>query len=429
MRASRPAIVTLLPTLVPTWTELVPWTDRKGRLHPLRAVVFALLLLPAVWLAIRWEANLLGPERTNAAIHSSGYATIWILLASLAVTPAKVLSGMPNFAVIRRMMGNAALLYAGLHLTLYCLDQHWRLLTIVAEIVKRFYLTIGFVALVGLAVLGFTSTDGWSRWLGRTWKQIHRVVYVLAVLGVIHYVLQSKLDVSQAMLAGGVLTWLLLWRALPTGPDRAWLPLFGLSLAAAVTTLVLEYLWYRFGTHANPMRVVASEFDLSFGLHPAGQVLLLGVLATAAAELRRLGLSDVGGTMLFTIGVYALGALGDDVAALFLGWSYDDILPSDTNRISFDVLWAILLGLVGLARWRLRAHPERRLFDALWVGCVAYQVILVGVGDRHVSAGVAVFIMSASMLLYGQTVPVSRGAAMMLLPLAVFMAYRFGTLL
>ena len=429
MRASRAAFITLLPTLAPTWTELVPWTDRKGRLHPLRAVVFGLLLLPAFWLAIRWTGNMLGPERTNAAIHSSGYATIWILLASLAVTPAKVLSGMPNLAVIRRMMGNAALLYACLHVTLYCLDQHWKLLTIAAELVKRFYLTIGLIALIGLAVLGFTSTDGWLRWLGRTWKQIHRVVYVLAVLGVIHYVLQSKLDVSQAMLAGGVLTWLLLWRALPTGADRAWAPLLGLSLAAALTTLALEYVWYRFGTHANPVRVVLGEFDVSYGLHPAGQVLLLGVLATVGAELRRLTASEAGETVLFTVAVYALGALGDDIAALFFGWSYDDVLPPDTNQLSFDVLWAMLLGLVGLARWRLRLSPERRLFDLLCAACVAYQVIFVGVGNRHVSAIMAIAIVGASVLLYRQTVPISRGAATMLLPLAVFLAYRFGTLL
>ncbi len=429
MKASRPAIITLLPALAPTWTELVPWTDRKGRLHPLRAVVFGLLLLPAAWLAVRWTGNMLGPERTNAAIHSSGYTTIWVLLASLAVTPAKVLSGMPNLAVIRRMMGNAALLYAGLHLTLYCMDQHWRLLTVVAEIVKRFYLTIGFVSLAGLLVLGVTSTDGWSRWLGRTWKQIHRVVYGLAVLGVIHYLLQSKLDVSQALLAGGVLTWLLLWRALPVGPDRAWAPLLGLSVVAAAATLLFEFLWYRFGTHANPIRVVVSEIDVDYGLHPAGQVLLLGLLVAALTELRRLSATAVGGTMLFTVAVYALGALGDDVAALFLGWSYEDILPPDTSPLSFDVLWAMLLGLVGLARWRLRLQAERRWFDALWVSCISYQVILVGSGNRHASAVAAIAIVGASILLYRLTVPVSRGAATMLLPLAIFMAYRFGTLL
>jgi len=411
--------------VAPSWRELVPWTDKKGRLHPLRAAVFGLLLLPLMWLLVRWGAGWLGPERVNAAIHSTGYWTIWLLMASLVVTPLKALSGIPNIVVVRRMIGNAALLYALLHLTLYATDQHWRLWTIAAEILKRFYLTIGAVALGGLVVLGATSTDGWARWLGTAWKRLHRVVYVLAVLGLVHYVLQSKLDVSQALLAGGVFTWLMLWRALPLGKDREWPWLLLISVGAGVATLAFEYLWYRFGTHINPMRVVISETDIAFGLHPAGQVLMLGLVATALAEVRRLALGQAGGTLLFTMAIFALGAFLDDVMALFLGWSYDDILPDDTTPALFDVFWMVLLSLIGLARWRLRADiPLRRLLDGLWVVCVLYQIAIVGLGSRPIGA-VAASVIGVLVLVLGYRVwLVSRGAALMLLPLGVFMAFR-----
>jgi sulfoxide reductase heme-binding subunit YedZ len=378
MSAALMTIQGRLRGVLPTRTELVPWTDRRGRLHPLRATVFGLLFLPLLWLIGRWAFHDLGPEPVNAAIHSTGYWTVWLLLGSLVITPFKALAGLPNIVVIRRMIGNAALLYALLHLTLYATDQNWRIVTIVSEILKRFYLTIGFAALLGLLVLGLTSTDGWTRSLGKSWKRIHRVVYALMALGLVHYVLQSKLDVSQALLAAGVFSWLMLWRLLPSGKDRNWPALVGIGIAAALLTLAYEYTWYRFGTRVNPVKVITSEFDISYGLHPAGKVLLLAAAAAVVAELRRLSMTSFGPTAAYTMITFALGAFVIDGVAVFNGWSFDDILPDGLNPALLTLGGVVLFALLGFIRWRLREQPRHRWIDALWVGCMVVQVAVVG---------------------------------------------------
>jgi sulfoxide reductase heme-binding subunit YedZ len=415
--------------LAPTLTELVPWTDRRGRFHPLRAVTFTLLTLPAAWLLFRWAGHMLGPRAVNTATHSTGYWTIWLLIASLCVTPLKALSAMPNVVVVRRMVGNAALAYGALHLTLYAIDQNWRIATIVTEILSRFYLTIGFVALLGLTALGVTSTDGWIRALGRSWKRLHRIVYGIAVLGLFHYMLQSKLDVSQALLAVGVFTWLALWRMLPAGRDREWRPLLGLALMAAAMTVAAEYAWYRFGTKINPLKVVYSELDVEYGLHPAGQVLALGLLAVGLTELRRIAQAPFGQRVWFTMFVFALGALVDDLAALFMGWSLDDVTPDGSSRVLLDLAWMALLALAGMARWRLRRDWRRHLLDGFWVACVLYHVVMAATGNRNLGASSAMLVLVAAALLGTQVWRVSHMAALLLVPLGGLLAYEAVTLL
>ena len=409
--------------LVPKGDEWVPWTDRRGRFSWLRGTTFALLLAPLAWLLVRWAADMLGPRATNTAIHSTGYTAVWILLASLAVTPMKALAALPNIVVIRRMIGNAALLYALLHLSLYASDQKWKLLPIATEIVSRFYLTIGFAALLGLLVLGSTSTDAWIRHLGATWKRLHRIVYPLMALGLFHYVLQSKLDVSQALLAAGVFSWLMLWRALPAGQDREWRPLLAIAFGAALLTVAFEYGWYRFGTKIDPMRVIRAEFDVQFGLHPAGQVLALGALVTFIAELRRLSMTAFGGSVLFTMLVYGLGALLDDLIALSLGWSLDDLGLDAIPPAALNLMWCVFFSLLGAARWKLRRQPGRHWIDGVWIACIAYQLVVVGTGDRSVGIACAWLIVSASLLLGRYVWTISRGAALMLIPPCLLLAY------
>ena len=111
------------------------------------------------------------------------------------------------------MIGVAALAYGLAHFSLYIVDQNFRLPTVVSEIVHRFYLTIGFIALVGLSVLGATSTDAAVRRLGKRWKSLHRTLYGIAVLGLLHYCIQSKAIVSEAMMVTGFFVWLMAWRA------------------------------------------------------------------------------------------------------------------------------------------------------------------------------------------------------------------------
>ncbi len=416
------------PRLKPL-AERAPWTDRRGRLHPLRAVVFTLLMLPAAWLALRWALDLLGARPVNAAIHATGYWAAWIFMASLVISPAKALLGMPNIVVVRRMVGVAAACYAGVHLTLYMIDQNWRLSVIATEILVRAYLTIGFVALLGLTALGVTSTDGWVKRLGRNWKRLHKLAYGFAVLALIHFFLQSKADVSQATLAAGVFAWAMVWRVLPAGRDRGPVPLVGMAFAAGMTALLFEWAWYRFGTHIDPLRVVRAETDIAFGLHPAALVLLLGLLVAGLIELRGLAQTGFGSRAAYTMLVYSLGALAGGFISLVLGWPLDDVVPEGSSALVLTLTALPLFALLGLARHRLDMLWQRRLVDALWIAAALTPVLAMATESRQVGlAGAAVTVVGA-LLLTACLWTVSRRASALALPLAALMAYQAFTLL
>ena len=268
-----------------------PWLDRKGRLSPLRGTVFALLWVPVLVYAGRYALRDLGPRPLHELLLAAGTWTIWWLLASLAVTPLKAVLGLPGIVVVRRMIGLAAFFYAVLHLMLYAADENWLLLHVAAEIARRFYLSIGFVALAGLTVLGWTSRDAWVRQLGPGWKRLHKLTYAIAALGVFHYYLQSKADASAAVLASGVFAWLMLWRLLPAGRDRSLAGLAALAVLAGLTTTALEFAWYGLATRVDPWRVLHGELDITFGLRPAAEVTALGILLAATFELSRLSLT------------------------------------------------------------------------------------------------------------------------------------------
>jgi len=409
--------------LAPGWSAWAPWTDKKGRLHPLRAVTFVLLVLPGSWLALRYVLGMLGPRSLNELIHGMGFWTIWLLLASLMVTPAKAILGMPGLAVIRRMVGNGALTYALVHLALYMADQKWKLGVIVTEIVLRIYLTIGFVALSGLVVLGITSTDGWARRLGKRWKRLHRIVYGIGFLGLIHYTLQTKADVSLPLLGAGIFYWLMLWRVLPAGRDRGPAPLAGLAVASAALTLVTEWGWYRFGTHIDPMRVLHSELDLAFGLHPVGQVLALGLLVVAAVQLRRWSQGRAGQYAAFWVAVFAATAWADDVTTFVFGFDVFDDDDAGWSWLWTDLTWAGLLAILGFIRWLVRASPKRAVVDALWLACLAYRVVLASNGLRNVEVALATGLAAFWAVLSWQTWRVSKLAALALVPLFALLAY------
>ncbi len=404
--------------------EWAPWTDRRGQLDPLRAAVLTLLLLPAGWLAVRGGLDMLGARPLHAAIHSTGYWAAWILVASLVVSPAKALLGAPNIVVVRRMIGVGAACYAGLHLLLYAAEQNWRPLAIATEILVRAYLTIGFVALLGLTALAVTSTDGWVKRLGRNWKRLHKLAYGFAVLALIHFFLQSKADVSQATIAAGVFAWAMIWRVLPAGRDRGPVPLIGLAIAAALAALAFEWAWCRFATHIDPLRVVRGEFDVTFGLHPAGMVLLLGLLAAGVAELRNLARTRFGAGPGFAVLVYALGGLVGWGAGLALGWSMEDLLPEGMSPGMLTVASVLLFALLGLARHRLRVAWQRRLLDVLWVGAALLPVLEMGAESREVGIYGAALLGAGALVLATRLWNASPAAAALLVPFAGLAAYQ-----
>jgi sulfoxide reductase heme-binding subunit YedZ len=267
---------------------IVPWRDRHGRFLPLKAAVLAAGFIPGAVLAFWWATGALGGRPVTEVIHGTGDWAIRYLLISLAITPAARVLNWPRLLTVRRIVGLTALAYALSHLTLYTVDQNFRLGVVASEIVLRFYLTIGFIVLVGLAVLGVTSTNGWSRRLGHWWKRLHRAIYVLGAIALLHYFIQSKSNVSEPVFFSGLFAWLLLWRALPMAWQRSLFVELGLAVVAACIAAGIEFAWYALATGINPWRVLAASETLRFGLRPAHYVALAGLAVVVLAALRRI---------------------------------------------------------------------------------------------------------------------------------------------
>lgn len=265
----------------------MPWRDRSGAFAPLKALTFAALFVPAILLAVAAWRGTLPPKPWSAATHDAGTWAIRLLLLSLAVTPARQVLRQPRIAELRRMIGVAAFAYAVLHLLLYAGDEKWDWLKVGSEIVLRFYLTIGFVALCGLGALAATSTDGMlKRMGGRAWRRLHWWIHPIAVLALVHFTLQSKADVTEPMLMAGLYAWLMGYRLVAPEGGAPGLPaLLGLAAGAAAATAGIEFAWYGLATGIDPWRVLEANLDIAFGPRPAVWV---GIAGLGAAALRLL---------------------------------------------------------------------------------------------------------------------------------------------
>jgi sulfoxide reductase heme-binding subunit YedZ len=159
---------------------------------------------------------------------------------------------------------------------------------VASEIIHRFYLTIGFIVLLGLIVLGVTSTDAAIRRMGRWWKRLHRLGYALAVMALLHYFIQSKANVSEPVFVAGLYVWLMLWRLLP-GPWQRPVAIYPvLALLSGAAAAGVEFAWYGIATHINPWRVLTADETLRFGLRPAHYVVLVTLGLGAVILARRI---------------------------------------------------------------------------------------------------------------------------------------------
>lgn len=251
-------------------------------------MTLALLLWPVADLAWNAWTDQLGPKPITQAIHWIGDWTVVFLLATLALSPARALFGWQPLVSIRRRIGVATALYALLHLTLYAYDQKWDLVFVASEIVKRFYLTIGFVALLLLQVLAITSTDGWQRKLRKNWQRLHRAIFLILPLALVHFLLQSKLNITDATLATGLASWLILWRLLPRRRRNSLVALSLIAMAAPLVTIGVEAAWYGLVNHVNAWRVFYANFNPALAPRPALNVLLAGLAILVFATARRL---------------------------------------------------------------------------------------------------------------------------------------------
>ena len=181
-----------------------------------KPLVFIACLAPLAWLAsgaLGWFGVSLGPDPVKELEHECGKTELNLLLLTLAVTPVRELTRQPQLLRLRRMLGLFVFFYVVLHFIIYLvLDLELNFATLGADIAKRPYITIGFTALLLLIPLAVTSTNGMMRRLGRRWQTLHRLVYVIAVLGVWHFYWQVKRDVREPLLYAGFLAVLLGYR-------------------------------------------------------------------------------------------------------------------------------------------------------------------------------------------------------------------------
>lgn len=175
--------------------------------------LFAVCLLPLARLFVLGSGGGLGANPIEFITHSTGTWTLVGLLVTLSVTPLRRLTGRADLIRYRRMLGLFAFFYAALHFMTYLwLDQFFDLAGIAKDIAKRPFVTVGFAAFVLLIPLAATSTRAMMRRLGRRWQQLHRLVYLIALLGVIHYLWLVKKDLTQPLIFGAVLILLLAMR-------------------------------------------------------------------------------------------------------------------------------------------------------------------------------------------------------------------------
>lgn len=193
-----------------------------------KPLAFVACLLPALWLVLAAATDQLGANPAEALTRSTGDWTLRLLCGVLAVTPLRVQFRLPALARLRRLLGLFVYFYAVLHLLCYAwFDMGFELGELARDIAKRPFILVGFTALLLLTPLALTSWNRAIRWLGAArWQALHRLVYAVAVLAVLHFfwMRSGKNDFAEVLVYAAVLASLLgwrLWRALSGQRARA----------------------------------------------------------------------------------------------------------------------------------------------------------------------------------------------------------------
>jgi sulfoxide reductase heme-binding subunit YedZ len=185
----------------------------RDRIAISKPFVFCACLLPLACLLRDVLQGTLGPDPVAQLEHRSGDWALRLLLATLAITPLRYLGGWNKLVRYRRMLGLFAFFYATCHLTIYLvidLGGFWSQL--LGDIVKRPYITVGFIAWLSLIPLALTSTQAMMRRLGRNWQRLHRLVYAIALLACLHFLWLVKADHREPAVYLGVFVLLMLAR-------------------------------------------------------------------------------------------------------------------------------------------------------------------------------------------------------------------------
>lgn len=170
-------------------------------------------LFPLAWLLFDFWFGLLGPEPIRAMILRTGKAAIILLVLSLACTPIHIIFGWNQVLKLRRTWGLYGFMYVAMHLLIFVgLDYQFLIAPVVEEIIARRYALVGFAAFILLVPLALTSNKWSMKRLGKNWKKLHKLVYLIAILAVIHYIWLVKNAYTQPLIFAGIVLALLIIR-------------------------------------------------------------------------------------------------------------------------------------------------------------------------------------------------------------------------
>jgi sulfoxide reductase heme-binding subunit YedZ len=194
------------------------WTRRVGK-----PVVFLAGLGPFLWLVYNAFFGDLGVNPVETITNTTGLWTLRLIVVTILVTPLRWVTGFNLVIRFRRMIGLFAFFYGTLHfMTYFVLDLSFMFDGLWEDVVKRPYITVGFTAFVLMIPLAITSTQGWIRRMGgKKWNLLHKLVYVSAILGVLHYVWKVKVDEPTPYIYGGIVGVLLAARVWKWAQKRA----------------------------------------------------------------------------------------------------------------------------------------------------------------------------------------------------------------
>jgi len=254
----------------------------------LRIAVLAFLAVPVALAAHAFLTAGLGARPVNDLIHRTGYWALVFLLVTLAVTPLARIGRLNGLIDVRRMLGVGAFVYAATHILLFTTDQMFDLLKVAIEIALRLYLTIGFIALLGLTALAVTSTDAMVRRLGsRRWQRLHQFVYGIALLALIHFFQQTKADVWVPTFVAGLFVWLMGYRLLMRwrkGPPSTLL-LLALAVIASALVFAGEAIGIGLYYNVSPLLVLQSTFEFDLDMIRPGWLVLAAGLCVVLLQL------------------------------------------------------------------------------------------------------------------------------------------------
>lgn len=269
---------------------LALWRDRTGAFSALRAAALALAVLPALPLLWRIGASDLGPRPLTEISHQTGLWAIRLLALTLAITPMIEFLRLPRLVAARRILGVSVFVWMVVHFVVFVADKSFNLGVVAWELVARIYLLIGTVALIMLGALAATSTDSAVRRLGAArWKRLHRLVYAIVLLSLVHFFMQSKLDISEPTAMAGIFA-LLGFLRLPRRFERPLTPalVLGLALATGALVAIAEAGWYALTMGAPFGALIAADFSFDLGLRPCWWPVIAGAALAALAFANRL---------------------------------------------------------------------------------------------------------------------------------------------